>query len=118
MVYDRDMNRTGLSIDPSPWPEEFEAPKKRYRHYEYVWAHQELYEAVCKGLVTRPSSCEECGAVCKTEGHHHKGYLQPLNVLWLCRSCHAKKGITRRHIGLRPEVIAYRQLMKESEGMV
>jgi hypothetical protein len=38
-------------------------------------------------LRTEPHSCVECGA---PRAHaHHPDYSKPLNVVWLCRTCHS-----------------------------
>ena len=45
---------------------------------------------VSVGNLTRPDSCEECGATgCKIEAAHYN-YDRPLHVRWLCRSCHVR----------------------------
>ena len=42
------------------------------------------------GHIVRPSVCEEClSQDRKIEAAHHN-YDEPLNVRWLCRSCHVK----------------------------
>jgi len=49
-------------------------------------ARQVLNIAIQKGTVVRPPSCQACGAP-EPEGHH-QDYGKPLEVEWLCRSCH------------------------------
>lgn len=42
---------------------------------------------VAAGTMHKPDSCERCG----TEGPvqaHHDDYDKPLDVIWLCTSCH------------------------------
>lgn len=46
--------------------------------------------AVASGSLVRPDRCEQCGAVPKCVLAHHVTYSQPLDVLWLCPSCHLK----------------------------
>ena len=41
------------------------------------------------GSIIRPESCSVCGNPCVAEGHH-KDYTKPLEVMWLCRSCHKR----------------------------
>lgn len=43
---------------------------------------------VNKGNVIKPKKCSKCGTRCKPEAHHHD-YTKPLEVTWLCRSCHS-----------------------------
>lgn len=45
---------------------------------------------VDKGNITRSSMCEECGCDNKKIEGAHYNYSEPLNVRWLCRSCHVK----------------------------
>ena len=61
------------------------------------------YHVRC-GNVIRPEACESCGrSGLKIEGAH-KDYSRPLDVRWLCRSCHVKwdkaepKGVTVRRV--------------------
>jgi len=46
-----------------------------------------VYDAVKNGVLIRPSCCDRCRKECKPDGHH-KDYSKPLDVDWLCRSCH------------------------------
>ncbi len=43
--------------------------------------------AVKTGKLKRPGECEVCGRQGKVDGHH-EDYNKPLDVMWLCRSCH------------------------------
>jgi hypothetical protein len=53
-----------------------------------------LETAVKKGLITRKIICEKCGATPTfRDGRtgiqaHHCDYNKPLDVMWLCQSCH------------------------------
>ncbi len=55
----------------------------RYRAYSTVGNH------IRSGQLIRPSECSQCG---KTERvvAHHVDYERPLDVTWLCRTCHAR----------------------------
>lgn len=44
--------------------------------------------ALRSGKLIRPGACEECKVGCKPDAAH-SDYQEPLNVRWLCRSCHA-----------------------------
>jgi hypothetical protein len=47
-------------------------------------------QAVRDGTIKKPHTCEKCGLARLLHGHH-EDYSKPLDVLWLCASCHAKE---------------------------
>jgi ribosomal protein S27AE len=51
-------------------------------------ARRELRQAVRDGRITKPDQCSSCGSASVIHGHHHD-YSRPLDVEWLCGSCHA-----------------------------
>lgn len=54
-----------------------------------VAARQKVGKAVKNGELIRPESCSTCNKKCKPDAHHHD-YSKPLDVVWLCRSCHLR----------------------------
>lgn len=53
-------------------------------------AHIAVGNAVRSGKLTKPSTCSKCGeSAAKIHGHHND-YSKPLEVVWLCPSCHAE----------------------------
>ncbi len=61
-------------------------------------AHYLVAKAIKRGELVRPKSCEECrkspppnrrGAA-QIQAHHHNGYENPLDVQWLCPTCHLR----------------------------
>lgn len=52
-------------------------------------AHKAVENAIIRGLLQRPGVCDECSNPCKPHAHHDD-YSKPLEVRWLCQSCHAK----------------------------
>jgi hypothetical protein len=90
-------------------PEKAAAQKRRWRennrdriavheqrrwedHPEKVRARRALNDALRKGDQTKPPGCESCDEEVDSRelhGHHHD-YSKPLEVEWLCRSCHLK----------------------------
>jgi hypothetical protein len=49
--------------------------------------------AVSAGLIRKPEHCEGCGETFparRLQGHHYDGYDRPLDVRWLCATCHGK----------------------------
>lgn len=51
-------------------------------------ARTALNNAVKSGILTRPSTCSTCKQKKQVHGHH-TDYNLPLEVLWVCRQCHA-----------------------------
>ncbi len=53
-------------------------------------AHSQLRRAILSGAVTKPKTCQRCGTQPTPKdlhGHHHD-YGKPLDVEWICTSCH------------------------------
>jgi hypothetical protein len=53
-------------------------------------ARQVLNKAVAAGEVVKPDTCQLCGSKPGRLNAHHEQYARPLDVLWLCMSCHAR----------------------------
>jgi hypothetical protein len=64
--------------------------KWKERNKDKYNAHRKVHWAVSRGYLLRSPECQECKKNCKTEGHH-EDYSKQLDVIWLCRLCHAKK---------------------------
>ena len=52
-------------------------------------ARQILNSAVRYGKITKPDTCSKCGAGGMIHGHH-EDYAQPLDVIWVCPTCHGR----------------------------
>lgn len=50
-----------------------------------VNARKAVADAIRRGDLVRPSSCERCGVDCKPD------YSKRLEVEWLCKPCHCRK---------------------------
>jgi|GEM_PF-1014712 len=61
---------------------------QRLRYPEHIKARSLLAKAVQSKVIAKLSTCSTCGASGRIEGHHHKGYSYPLEVIWLCVACH------------------------------
>jgi len=79
---------------------------KRAYNREYVKEHyrspiaaarKAIGYAISAGRLEVPKTCQKCGVIPirrdgkrAIQGHHHNGYGDKLNVIWLCQSCHRK----------------------------
>lgn len=60
------------------------------RNPEKVIARNYINGLIRIGKVMRPTSCEKCLKKVKVEAHH-EDYSKPVEVMWLCKSCHTKE---------------------------
>ncbi len=60
----------------------------RVRH---VLARRRLHAAVRAGDVAKPDACSGCGGSERGIQAHHEDYSRPLDVVWLCTTCHAQR---------------------------
>ncbi len=56
-------------------------------HPDAKKAHRMISKAIEMGEIIRPQVCTRCKKAGKIQGHH-EDYSKPLDVLWLCVSCH------------------------------
>lgn len=71
------------------------ACKKKPNHKN---AYMAVDAAVKCGVLIKPTVCSGCGCSdeeCRIEAHHYD-YAKPLDVIWLCASCHDKIDFERR----------------------
>lgn len=66
--------------------------------------YKAVERAVYKGELIRSEKCEICNEICYTQGHHND-YTKPLDVVWLCASCHVF--LHRRNGGVYDPTIQY-----------
>jgi len=60
-------------------------PKNRHLKKQ---AYIEYHRGLKQGAIVRPGICEACGKESKRIEGHHTDYAYPLEVIWLCFSCH------------------------------
>ena len=68
------------------------AQSRARRKWEKQNSHKRVVQhivarAIKAGQLIRPTMCEQCLTVGPVEAHH-EDYSKPLEVAWLCRSCH------------------------------
>lgn len=67
--------------------------KFKKSHPEQNRAHVKVRAAIKSGELKKPDQCEHCNSSdVFLEGHHHD-YSKPLDVTWLCRTCHMKEHV-------------------------
>jgi hypothetical protein len=68
----------------------------RAKNSEKRQAEIVLCNAVRDGRLEKPDACESCNQGGRIHGHHYD-YSKPLDVHWLCPSCHAFVHKVERH---------------------
>jgi hypothetical protein len=70
---------------------------EKYKEYIEIWqshhpkefkAQQLLGRAIKAGKIIKPNQCSVCRRKNTRIHGHHKDYSKPLDVIWLCASCH------------------------------
>jgi hypothetical protein len=64
-----------------------------------VKAHIEVLQGIRFGSLSRPKRCSKCDLLRSVDAHHGD-YEKPLDVEWLCRSCHKRLHFKLRSAGL------------------
>lgn len=62
-------------------------PEKRARSIWRLGAHAMVQEALKFGTLVRRTECEGCSSTVNVVAHHDD-YKRPLDVRWLCGTCH------------------------------
>ena len=101
--YDRhrfqyELERRSLQLDQMrEWaknnPEKLAEVKSQWqaRNPEKRQCHLSLASAIAKGTLVKSASCQSCGT---SEGRiqgHHPDYTKPIDVMWLCATCHSRQ---------------------------
>lgn len=64
------------------------AQRYRTKYREKDLARQKASKAIRKGKIQKPQTCERCGEQFSNLQAHHENYEKPLEIVWLCESCH------------------------------
>ena len=67
------------------------ANKKSYVSHPEWWAHRNIIRAAMRhGELVRPEKCPRCGSTERIVAHRNHT-ADPLDVTWLCHTCHMKQ---------------------------
>ncbi len=66
------------------------ASRRRAKHPERIriWANQVVARAISLGVLKRETVCARCGGENFVQAHH-ADHAKPLEIEWLCSTCHA-----------------------------
>lgn len=68
--------------------------------------HAKLESLVARKLIEKPNKCSKCKKTFpknKIHGHHHNGYSNTLDVIWICFWCHTRQQLlASRKCRIRP----------------
>lgn len=73
-------------------------------HPDAMYARRKVAYAVKSGKMIKPIKCSECDRETRLSAHH-KDYSKPLEVLWLCGSCHKLKHPIKKPFDYKRDVI-------------
>ncbi len=82
----------------SYWPQYYQENRDRLQNHKKE-NHQPgkartgniVCAALKSGKLIKPDACSKCGkSWCQIQAHH-EDYNKPLEVIWLCKSCHRRK---------------------------
>ena len=82
----RERHRDRLAVEQR---ERHQSPEYKARYEKAQRACAEVRRAIKAGNLIRPETCSSCGIQCKPEAAH-TDYSKPLEVRWLCLSCHRR----------------------------
>lgn len=101
--YNRDYWRKLRLNNPEKIKEYYYYNKEKRKEYdrryklknpEKLIARSLLNKAINDGKIVRPDICQWCGSDYFYTGQvidaHHEDHSKPLDVIWLCKDCHAK----------------------------
>lgn len=73
--------------------------------------------AVRSGALVRPAACSACPRVGVRIFAHHHDYAKPLDVAWLCGSCHLKLHGAERREAERVRYEAHKAMFEEEQRL-
>ena len=87
-IQHRDSMRRSRQKDPQKFRDRNRKNRKPIPK-EKDQAHVLVRQALKSGILTKPEGCSRCKKIGKVHAHH-SDYTKPLNVEWLCPTCHGE----------------------------
>jgi hypothetical protein len=79
----------------------------KYLTFEYrkfqTQVNAKALEAVRLGTIIKPTTCSACPTMSGLE-MHHPDYAKPLEVLWVCKKCHADAHLKAPIVVIQTEI--------------
>lgn len=113
----------GLTFE-LPYPGHHYTDPKEFFEKQAELTIKEMFQffyrkAIEKGFLKKPETCECCQKKAKTENSingHHDDYVYPLNVRWLCKSCHISLHHELKKIRKEKLIKEYLQFVEKNEN--
>lgn len=61
------------------------------RNQDKIHCHNVINNAIRDGKIAKPDACSSCGKSGVKIHGHHPDYTKPLDVMWLCATCHSRQ---------------------------
>jgi hypothetical protein len=90
-VREKELEYNRVYLKNNPEKRKLYSKARRERYPGKDAARRKLKYELRMGRVLKPDICSECNFRSKIIDAHHTDYDRPLDVIWLCRPCHAKK---------------------------
>ena len=104
--YQRKMRASGLKDKTKEYNE------WKYKNPEKVKAQQTLNQGIRMGRIIKPKTCDKCKEIGYIHGHH-PDYSMPLEVEWLCASCHQLTHIMNEQNELKEGIKLQNQMLNQ-----
>jgi hypothetical protein len=74
--------------------------RKKIQEWKNAWAERNPHKRKAQGIVSsaiqkgdllRPEICSNCKQAPKSIQAHHEDYEKPLDIIWLCATCHSAR---------------------------
>jgi len=93
---------------------EYNLLKSKNIHKSY--ANAMVSALTTMGAIRNPKICEKCKKHSETVVAHHENYFSPLQIQWLCGTCHQNRHHELREKMADPANFFYQKILESPEG--